>query len=67
MQRALEILVEDPFHPSLRTHRLKGELAGVWACTVDYRNRLLFEIVRNPSSGAEEILLLTMGTHEEVY
>jgi len=51
----------------LRTHRLKGELAGVWACTVDYRNRLLFEIVRNPSSGAEEILLLTMGTHEEVY
>jgi mRNA-degrading endonuclease YafQ of YafQ-DinJ toxin-antitoxin module len=49
-QRALEILVEDPFHPNLHTHKLKGELAGVWACTVDYKNRLLFEIVRDPSS-----------------
>lgn len=34
---------------------------------VDYDNRILFEFVQNPESGEEEILLLTMGTHDDVY
>ena len=67
IKRVLERLAEDPFHPTLRSHKLKGELAGAWACTVDYDNRILFEFVSNPESGEEEILLLTMGTHDEVY
>ena len=25
----LDILVVDPFHPSLKTHKLKGKLSGV--------------------------------------
>jgi mRNA-degrading endonuclease YafQ of YafQ-DinJ toxin-antitoxin module len=64
---ALRQLAEDPFQPSLHSHKLKGDLAGVWACTVDYDNRILFEFVQNPESGEEEILLLTMGTHDEVH
>jgi mRNA-degrading endonuclease YafQ of YafQ-DinJ toxin-antitoxin module len=67
VERTLARLAEDPFHPALRSHKLKGELEGAWACTVDYDNRILFEFVRNPASGEEEILLLTMGTHDEVY
>jgi mRNA-degrading endonuclease YafQ of YafQ-DinJ toxin-antitoxin module len=34
---------------------------------VDYDNRILFEFVQNPESDEEEILLLTLGTHDEVY
>ena len=41
--------------------------AGVWACTVDYDNRILFEFAMNPDTGEEEIYLLTMGAHDEVY
>ena len=67
IQQAIELLAEDPFHPTLRSHKLKGELAGIWACKVDYYNRILFDFVTNPESGEEEILLLTMGTHDEVY
>jgi len=48
----------------LHTHKLKGELSGVWACTVDYDNRILFELVKN--SEEEEIFLLTLGSHDEV-
>ena len=65
--RTLQQLAEDPFHPALHSHKLKGSLVGAWACTVDYDNRILFEFVRNPESDEEEILLLTMGTHNEVY
>jgi len=67
IERTLHQLAEEPFHPSLHTHKLKGELTGTWACTVDYRNRILFEFVRPPDADQEEILLLTMGTHDEVY
>lgn len=66
-EAALRQLAEDPFHPSLHSHKLKGDLAGVWACTVDYDNRILFEFAMNPDTGEEEIYLLTMGAHDEVY
>ncbi len=69
VERALEQLVEDPVHPKLHAHKLKGKLSGVWACTVDYDNRILFEFVKNPDVDVdeEEIFLLTLGTHDEVY
>ena len=67
VELSLQLLVEDPFHPALHSHKLKGKLAGSWACTVAYDYRILFELVENNESGEEEILLLTMGTHDEVY
>ncbi|HEX6987445.1 MAG TPA: type II toxin-antitoxin system mRNA interferase toxin, RelE/StbE family [Planctomycetaceae bacterium] len=65
LRTALERLAEDAFHPSLRTHKLKGRFAGVWACTAGYDLRILFEFVEE--GGTEAILLLTVGTHDEVY
>ena len=53
VEHTLQQLAEDPFHPTLHSHKLKGELAGAWACTVDYDNRILFEFVQNPESGAQ--------------
>lgn len=60
-------LAEDPFHRSLHSHKLKGELAGVWACTVDYGNRIIFEFVKDTGSTEDAIHLLALGTHDEVY
>jgi addiction module RelE/StbE family toxin len=67
IEKILELLTEDPFNSSLRTHKLKGDLDGVWSCSVDYDNRILFEFVVNSDSGEEEIFLLTLGSHDEVY
>ena len=66
-QKILDQLSHDPFHPTLRTHKLKGKLAGSWACSVDYATRIVFDFVRDPDSNDEEILLLTVGSHDEVY
>jgi mRNA-degrading endonuclease YafQ of YafQ-DinJ toxin-antitoxin module len=30
--KALDRLAEDPFHPALKTHKLSGQLQGLWAC-----------------------------------
>lgn len=65
IQTTLELLSEDAFHPSLRTHKLKGNLEGSWACSVGYDLRIIFEFVQYEAS--EAILLEAIGSHDEVY
>jgi addiction module RelE/StbE family toxin len=65
VEATLALLAEDAFDPRLKTHKLKGDFDGTWACSVGYDLRLLFEFVQQ--AGAEAILLLTIGTHDEVY
>jgi mRNA-degrading endonuclease YafQ of YafQ-DinJ toxin-antitoxin module len=65
LRAALESLASDAFNPALKTHKLKGELAGSWACSAGYDLRIVFEFVQH--EGAEAILLQTVGTHDEVY
>lgn len=61
----LERLSEDAFHPLLRSHKLKGPLRGRWAATVTYDLRIIFRFVEH--EGEEAIVLLTLGSHDEVY
>lgn len=63
----LEQLALDPFHPSLRTHKLTGDLSGIWSSSIDYSNRILFEFVKTSEDEEEAILLLNIGSHDEVY
>jgi addiction module RelE/StbE family toxin len=65
LEAALETLAEDAFRPALKTHKLKGELAGLWACSAAHDLRIVFEFVQH--EGAEAILMQTVGTHDEVY
>lgn len=67
IESALSKLADDPFDPALRTHKLKGELAGSWACTVEYDCRIVFDMTRNPATGQEDIVLIDIGKHDEVY
>jgi addiction module RelE/StbE family toxin len=67
IEHALELLVNDAHHPTLHTHKLKGDLAGSWACTVDFEYRIVFEFVRDSETQEEIILLEAVGTHDEVY
>jgi mRNA interferase YafQ len=55
----------DAFNPRLRTHKLKGELSDRWSCSAGYDLRIVFRFVQQ--EGAESILLLSVGTHDEVY
>ena len=67
IEATLELLSEDCFNPSLRTHKLTGDLSGIWSCFIDYDYRILFEFAIDPEDEEEAILLLKMGSHDEVY
>ncbi|MGV8175205.1 MAG: type II toxin-antitoxin system YafQ family toxin [Methanothrix sp.] len=67
IENALKLLSDNPYHPVLHTHKLKGDLAGSWACTVDFEYRIVFEFVRDSKTQEEIIMLDAIGTHDEVY
>ena len=60
--KALEIFVNDPFHPSLRTHKLSGRLEGLWAFVVEHDCRVVVRFL-----GEGNVLLIDVGKHDEVY
>jgi len=53
------------FDPSLFTHKLKGELEGRYSARLTYEYRVVFKIVKEDNEDC--ILLLDIGTHDEVY
>lgn len=65
LERTLEQLSADVFHPSLRTHKLRGPRRHCWSSSAGYDLRIIFEFVQH--EGAEAILLLAVGTHDQVY
>jgi addiction module RelE/StbE family toxin len=63
-----EILAKDgmfltsPSSSQLRTHKLSGKLEGLWAFSVDDDCRVIFEFI-----GEDRVLLIDIGSHNEVY
>jgi mRNA interferase YafQ len=58
---------EDVFATSLGAHKLSGTLEGLRACSCGYDCRIIFTIEQHPASGDQVIVLLDIGTHNEVY
>jgi len=69
LDRVLIQLQEDMYHPSLRAHKLQGDLRYLWACSVTHEYRLLFELIANLDSedNEEDIHLIATGSHDEIY
>ena len=57
----------DVFAPALGTHKLSGNLFGLLACSCGYDCRIVFTIEQDSESNIEAIILLDIGTHDEVY
>jgi len=50
---------QNPFDRRLRTHKLKGELLGVWAYSINREYRVLFRFLNG-----DEVIYYDIGTHE---
>ncbi|NOQ35364.1 MAG: type II toxin-antitoxin system mRNA interferase toxin, RelE/StbE family [Methylococcaceae bacterium] len=58
----LSLFSEEPFHPSLKTHGLSGNLEGSFAFSINHEYRLVFKFLAD-----DEVLLINIGSHDEVY
>lgn len=63
----IDSLASDPFTFSLKSHKLSGQLEGLWACSVSYDCRIIYTFKRDLDTDEEMIVLIDLGTHDEVY
>lgn len=63
----LRTLSNDPFTPSLKSHKLKGNLSDSWSCSVTYDCRIIFTFSQYEESEEVFIILIDIGSHDDVY
>jgi mRNA-degrading endonuclease YafQ of YafQ-DinJ toxin-antitoxin module len=61
--KTLQLLEANPFHPSLRLHRLSGRLADLHSVSINLSYRITMEfLIEN-----QEIIPVDVGDHDTVY
>jgi mRNA-degrading endonuclease YafQ of YafQ-DinJ toxin-antitoxin module len=58
----LKVFLANPHHPSLKTHKLSGELKDLWSFSIDFDLRVVFYF-----STASKVVFIDIGSHDEVY
>ena len=61
--KTIKILKDNPHHPSLKLHKLQGNLKEYFSISLDLEYRIILDFVIIES----EIYLLDIGSHDEVY
>lgn len=55
--KATDLFRENPFHPSLRLHRLKGKMRLYWSISVDLKHRIICRL------DGDTAYFTSIGTH----
>jgi addiction module RelE/StbE family toxin len=58
----VSLFITDPFHPQLKTHKLKGALKDFYSFSIEFDLRIIFSFLSENEVAFEDI-----GTHDEVY
>jgi len=51
----------------LKTHHLSGSLSGYFACSCGFDCRIIFAKEKSKEQGKEVLLLIDIGSHDQVY
>ena len=62
-EKSLKLLELNPFHPSLRLHRLSGSLSDLHSISINISYRITLEFLIEDG----KIILVNVGSHDEVY
>lgn len=62
-EKVLRLLEKDPYHPSLRLHKLKGKLKNLHSISINMSYRITLDFIIQ-----EGVLIpLDIGSHDVVY
>ncbi|MCH8106067.1 MAG: plasmid stabilization protein [Proteobacteria bacterium] len=61
-RKILQLLELDPYHPALRLHSLEGRLKGLSSVSINMSYRIVLEL----EIRGEEIILINIGSHDQV-
>ena len=60
IKKQLILFQQNPYHRSLRTHKLTGKLKNVWSISISKSIRMLY-------IDSDSYYFIQIGTHDEVY
>jgi addiction module RelE/StbE family toxin len=61
--KTILLLQNNPHHPSLRLHKLQGNLSDYHSVSLDMEYRIIIDFIIVD----DEIILIDIGSHDEVY
>jgi len=61
IHKQIQLFKVNQKHPSLRTHKLQGDLSNTWSITIERNIRMIYYF------SSDKIVFFRMGTHDEVY
>ena len=61
--KTLQLLVANPFHPSLRLHALSGKLSTLHSVSINISYSITLELIIQD----QEIIPVNVGDHDSVY
>jgi mRNA-degrading endonuclease YafQ of YafQ-DinJ toxin-antitoxin module len=62
-EKTLRLLEANPFHPSLKLHKLQGRLSDLHSVSINIAYRISIFLIREK----DQIIPVDIGTHDEVY
>jgi len=62
-EKIMFLLEANPYHPSLRLHKLQGNLKEFYSVSLDMEYRIILDFIIVD----EQIILIDIGSHNEVY
>ncbi|MFH1253733.1 MAG: type II toxin-antitoxin system mRNA interferase toxin, RelE/StbE family [Candidatus Uhrbacteria bacterium] len=57
-EQKVELFLTDPHHPSLKTHKLSGQMKNFWSFSVNFKTRIIFKYLEDGT-----IAFLSIGDH----
>ncbi|MBK9510411.1 MAG: type II toxin-antitoxin system mRNA interferase toxin, RelE/StbE family [Cytophagaceae bacterium] len=61
--KTIYLLEENPFHPSLRLHKLQGNLQEFYSVSINMKYRILLDFIIQD----DKLILLDIGNHDYLY
>jgi len=62
IEKQLILFQKNPKHPSLRLHKLSGNINGMWSISITSSIRMVYRIMNESTA-----YFVNIGTHDEVY
>ena len=62
-QKTLKLMEANPFHPSLRLHKLRGKFSELYSVSINIGYRITIELIFDK----EIIVPVNVGAHSEIY
>ena len=66
-EKQLTLFAQNPKHPSLRTHKLKGKIENRWSISITKSIRMVYVVIEGQENEDPTAYFVAIGSHDQAY